>query len=276
MLRILKQFVFGIFFVAVFGGVGFWIYHTVTYHEPTCFDKIQNQGEEDVDCGLICGNVCLSLLKPLEVRESYLFKIKDEVGGLADYDGLFQVTNLNTKFGAEAVNYELSIVDSVGASLLKKTGQFYILPGQTKYIYEPTLRTRSSAVRAELKITTPVWQELTGIFREDVGFTVKSKDYIVNDRPGIFSRVNGIMFNASDFDFDRVNVVVVLFKDGQPVGAGSTILTTFPAKSDRFYEITWVNPLPTPDRVEIEANTNVFENSNFLRKYGIPERFQQP
>jgi len=117
---------------------------------------------------------------------------------------------------------------------------------------------------------------LAGIFSEDARFIAKSKDYILNDRPGISSRVSGAIFNASDFDVDRVDVVAVLFKEGQPVGAGRTILTTFPARSDRFYEITWVSAVETPDRIDIEANTNVFENSNFLRKYGTPEKFQQP
>lgn len=196
--RFFKQLLFGIFFLAVFGGIGFWVYQ---YWQPvpTCFDQIQNQGEEAVDCGPVCGNVCLSLLKPMEVREAHLFKIKEEAGGLADHDVLFRVVNPNAQFGAGAVNYELNIIDAGGASLLKKAGQLYILPGQTKYIYEPALRTRSSAVGVELKITTPAWQELTGIFSEDASFTVKSKDYIVNDRPGIFSRVSGVLFNASDF-----------------------------------------------------------------------------
>ncbi|MDP3697227.1 MAG: hypothetical protein Q8R55_04335 [Candidatus Taylorbacteria bacterium] len=274
MLRFLKQTLFGLFFLAVFGGIGFWIY-TVTRPVLTCFDKIQNQGEEAVDCGPVCGNVCLSLLKPIEVKNSYLFKIKEEAGGI-DYDTLFLVSNPNTQFGSAWVNYEVTLFDSQDKALLQKPGRFYILPGQTKYIYEPALKTKSPAIRVEIKTAVANWEKLEGIFSEDAKFVAKSKDYIVNDRPGIFSRVNGVIFNSSDFDFDRIEVVAVLFKDSQPVGAGKTVLTTFPAKSDRFYEITWVNPLPTPDRVEIEANTDVFQNSNFLRKYGTPERFQQP
>src|SRR3989344_2010209 len=272
--RILKQTLFGLFFLAVFGGVVFWIYQS-TRPVLTCFDKIQNQGEEAIDCWSVCGNVCLSLLKPIEVKNSYLFKIKEEAGGI-DHDTLFLVSNLNTQFGSAWVNYEVTLFDGQGQALLQKPGRFYILPGQTKYIYEPALKTKSPAVRAEIKTSVANWEKLEGVFSEDAKFVAKSTDYIVNDRPGIFSRVNGVIFNSSDFDFDRIEVVAVLFKDGQPVGAGKTVLTTFPAKSDRFYEITWVNPLTAADRVEIEANTDVFQNSNFLRKYGTPERFQQP
>ncbi len=275
MLRFLKQFLFGLLFLAIFGGVGFWIYNS-TRPVLSCFDKIQNQGEEDVDCGAVCGNVCISLLGPMEVRSSHLFKIKEEAGGLIDYDTLFSVHNPEAHFGSSRVSYELAILDAQKDPLFTKTGQFYILPKQTKYIYEPALKTKSLAVFAEFKVTGVEWEQLSGIFSEDAKFVAKSKNYIVNDRPGIFSRVSGIMFNSSDLDFNRVDMVVVLFKNGQPIGAGRTDLRTFPAKTDRFFEVTWVSPIEPPDRIEVEANTNVFENSNFLRKYGTPEKFQQP
>lgn len=272
--RFFKQLLFALLFLVIFGGVGFGIYKLIK-EEPTCFDKIQNQTEEGVDCGQVCGNVCLSSLKPIEVRNSYLFSVSEDADDF-DYDALFRVSNFNTEFGSGLVNYELTVFDNQNQSLLQKSGNFYILPGQTKYIYEPALKTKLSATRAELKIATPRWEKLSGIFGEDAKFVAKSKDYLTNGRPGIFSRVSGIIFNASNFDMDRVEVVAVLFKGGQPVGAGRTILTTFPAKTDRFYEVTWVSVVEAPDRVDIEANTNVFENSNFLRQYNTPEKFQQP
>lgn len=274
MSRFFKQFLFGIIFLVIFGGVGFWIY-LIARPAVTCFDKIQNQSEEGIDCGQVCGKVCLSSLKPIEVRNSYLFNVKEEDGQF-DYDALFKVSNLNTEFGSGWVNYELTLLDSQNQTLLKKPGRFYILPGQTKYIYEPILKTKSLAIRVELKTSVANWEKLTGVFSKDARFVAKSKDYVINDRPGIFSRVNGVMFNASDFDFDRVDVVAVLFKNNEPIGAGRTDLRTIPAKSDRFFEISWISPMETPDRVEVEAHTNVFQNSNFLRKYGTPERFQQP
>lgn len=272
--RFFKQLLFAIIFLAILGAVGFGVYK-LAKEEPTCFDKIQNQTEEGVDCGAVCGNICLSSLKPVEVKSSYLLKIKEE-GGWLDHDALFRVYNPNTQFGSSRVEYELAILDNQGISLLNKIGWFYILPGQTKYIYEPLLKTKSPGQRAELRITKIDWQKLTGVFSEDAKFVARSKDYFTGDQPGIFSRVSGTIFNVSDFDVDRVEVVAVLFKDGQPIGAGRTTLTTFQAKTDRFYEITWVAPVPVPDRVEVEAQTNVFANSNFLRKYGTPEKFQQP
>src|SRR3989344_4259594 len=118
MRRFLKQFLFGLFFLAIFGGVGFWIY-SATRPVLTCFDKIQNQGEEDVDCGPVCGNACLSLLKPVEVRGSYIFKVKEE-SGVSDHDVLFRVSNPNAQFGSAWVNYEVTLFYSQDNALLQK------------------------------------------------------------------------------------------------------------------------------------------------------------
>lgn len=275
--RFLKQFLFALLFLVIFGGIGFWIYRA-TRPAVTCFDKIQNQNEEGIDCGAVCGNICQSSIKPIETRNSYLFKIKEpsSVGDTFDFDALFRVYNPNIQLGSAWVNYELNIFDDQNQVLLQKPGRFYILPGQTKYIYEPALKTPKPAMKVELKTTLANWEKLTGVFSEDVKLVARSKDYFTGGRPGIFSRVSGVIFNASNFDLDQVEVVAVLFKNGQPIGAGRTDLRTFQAKTDRFYEITWVAPVPVPDRVEVEAQTNVFANSNFLRKYGTPEKFQQP
>ena len=109
--RLLKQFLFALLFLAIFGGISFWIYR-ITRPVVSCFDKIQNQGEEAVDCGGVCGNFCLSSLKPIEIKNSYLFKITEESGGVADYDTLFKVYNPNSQFGSSRVDYEVLVLDA--------------------------------------------------------------------------------------------------------------------------------------------------------------------
>ncbi len=274
MSRGLKQLIFGLIFVVVFGAVGFWVYKSF---QPTltCFDKIQNQGEEGVDCGKVCGNTCLESLLPIKVLDSRLFKIRD-INGKMDYDALFRVSNPNTQFGSGNTEYELKVLDSQGNTLVSKNDSFYILPGQTKYIYEPLLKTSGPASSVELKITKVDWQKLQGIFSQQVKLVVRSKDYFLNNKPGVFSRVTGDVFNSSDFDLDKVDVVVVIFKNNTPIGVNRTDTRTLATQSDRFFEVDWVSPISeTPDRIDVEATTNIFENSNFLRKYGIPEKFQQ-
>jgi len=46
-----KKFIYGVFFLAVFGLIVWGFYEIVLKPTPTCFEQIKNQGEEDVDCG---------------------------------------------------------------------------------------------------------------------------------------------------------------------------------------------------------------------------------
>ena len=52
-----KQFFYGIIYLVIFGLIGAGIYFALTSKEATCFDGIQNQNEEGVDCGGSC-NTC--------------------------------------------------------------------------------------------------------------------------------------------------------------------------------------------------------------------------
>ena len=281
MTRITKQLIFGFIFIIIFSTIGFGIYKSFQV-EPTCFDLIQNQTEEGVDCGKVCGNTCLQSLESIRALSSNLFEIR-ELNGQTDYDALFRVYNPNTQFGSSNVEYSLNILNMNGDSIslmLSKTGSFYILPGQTKYIYEPLLKTNKTSTGknvAVLEIIKTDWEKLEGVFNEDVMLVVKSKDYFTNGKPGVSARVTGTVFNSSDFDFEKVDVVVVVLKDNIPVGANRTEMRTLLSKSDRFFEVDWVNPITeNPDRIDVEASTNVFMNSNFIRNYGTQERFQQP
>lgn len=273
--RILKQIVFGSGFLVVLGFIIFGVYQ-LWQTEPTCADQIQNQGEEGTDCGLVCGNTCLELLAPLEVKNEYLFKIA-EGGTDKDYDVLFKIRNPNSRFGASQIAYEVQLFDSQNRLILRKRGFAYIGPGQTKFIFEPTIRTVLPARRAELKIISVDWGRLQGgLGGEEVKFTIRNKEYLSNDKPGVFSHVRGTVFNASNFDFDRVDLVVILFKGEVPLGANRTDLRTFLAQTERYFEVDWIDNFGVvPDRVDIEAGTNIFESYNFIRRYGTPEKFQQ-
>jgi hypothetical protein len=93
----------------------------------------------------------------------------------------------------------------------------------------------------------------------------------------LFGKVGGSVFNNSDFDLNKVDVAVILFDEsGEPIAVEKTEIATFLARTTRGFEVTWFSPfVGKVVRVDAEANTNVFENSNFLRQYGGQERFKQ-
>lgn len=271
--RILKQVIYGIGFLVILGFIAFGVYIWLQV-VPSCHDKIQNQGEEGVDCGLICGNTCPEAIVPLEVKSAVLFKVAESQGS-KDFDVLAEIYNPNARFGASQVEYEVKLFDVNNSLFLRKRSISYILPQQKKFIYEPLIRTPVEAKRTELRIVRVEWERLRGLGGA-AKFEIRGQQYLTDGKPGVFSRVNGTVFNASDFDFDRVDVVIVALGNGLPIQANRTDLRTFVSRSERFFEADWLNQFsPIPDQIVVEVYTNVFESSNFIRRYGTQEKFQQ-
>ena len=50
--RLLKQFLYGVFYLAIIAAVGVGFYFHYDNAPPSCFDGIQNEGEQGIDCGL--------------------------------------------------------------------------------------------------------------------------------------------------------------------------------------------------------------------------------
>ena len=245
-------------------GYGFTDYFLIT--EPTCFDNTRNGQEEGVDCGLLaCGVVCEPAVEPLKIQSQKLIQVRE-----GDYDFVAQINNPNSAFGASRVRYELGIS---GESESKKSGTFYILPGQTRFVIIQGIRI-SRLADAFLNITEVEWERVQSF--EDISFPVQRKSYEVVDRNGIFSELEAVILNNSDFDFDKVEVGVILFSNNNDIIAvNRTDIRTFLSRTERHLKVSWPVELPESARQDVEVLTNVFENSNFIKRYGTQERFQQ-
>jgi hypothetical protein len=251
-----KQVFIAFVFFLIFGGFSFLIYRSVRppLPEPTPNPTIN--------------------LSPIKIIDHWLFNIKNN-----DYDFLAKVTNPNTEYGSPSVEYELIFFNSAGTQVSKKTGSFYILPGQTKYIVDLPLKFQEPVSRVEFIIKSVDWQKLAPLAAQGVSLIVKNYEntYTQIQQPGVFSKAEGRVLNDSDFDLDKVDVIVILFDENNvPLAANRTIINTFLSGTTRGFEVAW--PLPFSGnvaRVDAEANTNIFENSNFLRQYGGQERFKQ-
>lgn len=252
--RLSKQLIIAFVFFLILGGIGFGIYRSFVPPAPAPTP-----------------NPTVNLA-PIQIVFTKLLNIQNN-----DYDFLAKVLNPNAQYGSSGAEYELTFYNSANQKILSKTGSFYILPGQSKYVIDSPIRLQEAAARTDFKIKSVDWQKLDSLAAGGVPLLVRNSAFSQVRQAGVFAKSGGDIFNGSDFDINKVDVLVVLLdQNSQPVAVNKTEIRTFLARTSRGFEVTWFSPfVGQVSRVDAEANTNVFENSNFLRQYGGQEKFKQ-
>lgn len=277
--RAQKQLVVGLIFVLIIGAIGYGFVDFFFITEATCFDGVQNGIEEGVDCGLLaCGVACEPAIVPLNVLSQKLIEVRP-----GDYDFVAQINNPNSLFGTSRARYTINF----GETISDRSGTFYILPGQTRFVIVSGIQSDSAPANSSINITEVEWQKVETF--ENINFPIQRKSYTVVDKNGVFSEFEAVILNSSDFDFDKVEVGVILFSapKGRDLASGGdatlddiiavnrTDIRTFLSKTERSFKVTWPTTLPMTARQDVEVLTNVFENSNFIKRYGTQEKFQK-
>ena len=255
--RLSKQLIIGLVFVLILSGIGYGIYYSLA-PKVSCTDGIQNGKEEGVDCGtLACGKACEPAILPINIISSQFFQV-----GQGDYDFVARVSNPNVSYGSSRVEYSLGL----------NSGSFYILPGQTKWLVLTALKV-SEVGGIKLVVNNAQWEKLD-MPNNTVNLVLRSKDYHSIPKG---TELAAVLYNDSNFDFDKIDVAVILFDDtGSVVGVNKTDIRTFVSKSERGFNVFWPFVLAgNAVRQDVEASTNLFENSNFIKSYGSQEKFQK-
>jgi hypothetical protein len=258
--RLLKQLIIGLVFVLILGGVSYGVYSSLA-PKMSCTDGIKNGTEEGVDCGtLACGKVCEPAIMPINIISSQFFKV-----GQGDYDFVAQISNQNDSYGASRIEYSIDAFNYHGFT--------YILPNQTKWVVLTSLKSSVDIESAQLIINKVQWEKLN-MPNNEVNFALRRKDYRFTSKG---SELEVVLYNNSNYDFDKIDVAVILFDDtGSMVGVNKTDIRTFTSKSERGFTVVW--PFILQENIisqEVEASTNLFENSNFIKSYGSSEKFQK-
>src|SRR3989344_4548698 len=123
MQRIGKQFIYGVFYLAIFGGLIYASYFFLVKPAPTCTDRKQNQEEAGLDCGGPNCAPCTAGLSPVAIRLSTVLRGAEPVA-------LVRLANPNTTFGAERISYRIEVLDSGDAALRTLEGETFVYPGE--------------------------------------------------------------------------------------------------------------------------------------------------
>lgn len=254
-----KQLIIGIVFIFIFSLIGYGIYYSLA-PKVSCTDSIKNGKEEGVDCGtLACGFACQEPVQPLKILTQKLIEVRP-----GDYDFVVQILNPNSNYGSSRVDYVISEFNHSGST--------YILPGQIKYLVVTSLKSNQPISHAQFSFSAVNWEKLN-MPADEVNLEL-IREGVISSGPG--SSLEGVLFNYSNYDFDTVEVLVILSDEaGSIIGANRTEIKTFLSKTERGFQFQWPLEQKGVYGTGFEIYTNLFENSNFIKSYGTQEKFQK-
>lgn len=259
-----KQFsIFSVFLliVAVLIIGGYFLFRA---ESATCFDGIQNQGEEDVDCGGPCG----ACEEPRDLKIISQGFIPTEEG---NFDFVAKIENPNPDWGVEFLRYRFYMYDQNDEQIGFKEGKTYVLPQETKYLIEQRIGFPKLG-RINLEIRELIWQKIKDF--EEIEIRIRNKELKITEQG--FNKLVGNVENKSSYDLDKIEINGLLYNGGRLVGAGKTTMNTVLMGETRYFEISW--PYEIIDEItsfELKPHTNIYLNDNFLKTHGTEEKFKE-
>lgn len=253
-------------YLAIFIILGFLIY-LIVKPASTCLDGRKNQGEENIDCG----GPCLPCKKIIQAQPLVVSEKAFVQGEPGKYDVVAKIFNPNNLFGGSKFSYKFTLRDAEGKTISEKSGTSFILPAETKYVIESGIETEIFPQAVSVEISDAEWQEFSTF--------EKPKLNIYNKRYGLitggvgYSDAYGLLKNESPFDFNFIKIKVVLRDlDGKIIALNSTDMRTVNANEQRDFRLLWPASFPGDvSQVDMEAEADVYNSENFIKKY-LPER----
>ncbi len=262
--RILKQMTISFGYFVFFGVVFFGVYYLFIRVPPTCTDGKQNQDEMGIDCGGICANQCEL---PLNAKDIVTREAAFVPAGQGSYDVLARIYNPNDIAGASQFSYKLALRDSAGNMLVEKSGTSFILPQETKYLFEFHLSTQTRPAKATLEISEVSWERFRGYTERPRVMVVKQSYERIQSGPG-YGAATGLVVNESQYDFRSLLVKVVLRDvSGHPIAINSTEMLTMPSGGQRDFRLIWPTAFPGEVKnVEMFVDADIYHSENFIRQ----------
>lgn len=249
MKRFFKKFFYGIFYLAIFGVLGSWLYNSFLKPPASCFDGMKNGAEEGVDCGMYaCGKICL----PVDIR-SVTQSGKVEAAALSQgkYSLLVLVSNPNLEYALENFDYKFDFRNTAGEIVKTIAGTSFIYGGEQKYISEPVVETGTLDVSTvSFSLGNEKWIKAVDFEQPRIEGSTKKEEV----PSGI--RVSGVMRNSSTINLPVVTAVAVFTSNvGDVLGTATTQVDNLNVGESKDFVIS--HP-PFPGNPEFISNVYIY------------------
>ncbi|MBP6889296.1 MAG: hypothetical protein KBC83_02435 [Candidatus Moranbacteria bacterium] len=262
--RTLKQSIIAAGYIVFLSTIFFGVYDLFIRVAPTCSDGKQNQNEAGIDCGGICAMQCEP---PLNAKDIITREAAFVFTGTNSYDVLAKIYNPNDIAGASQFSYTLALRDAAGTLLAKQSGTSFILPQETKYLFEFHLATPVRPTQATLEISQVSWERFRGYTERPRVMVVQQAYNRIQSGPG-YGAATGLVVNESPYDFRSLLVKVVLRDaSGKPLAINSTEMSTMPSKGQRDFRLVWPTIFPGEVKnVEMLVDADIYHSENFIKQ----------
>jgi len=235
MARLAKKLVYGILYLSVLGAVIFGIYEIFVKPPFSCTNLRQDAGEEGVDCGGICSQICLPPdIAPVSIMgDTKVF----QVPGSPNAAGILgQVQNPNAFFAAKSFDYVFKLFDEKGDLIESLKGQSFIYAAEIKYLLVPNVVPNVQIppghrfTSAELSVSNPVWAKSSAFRKPDLAVQNQS-----TGQSGNFIQALGTVLSRESVLVPKVLVAVIFSDSKGPKGVSQTEIDNLaPGESRNF------------------------------------------
>ncbi len=205
------------------------------YAPPTCFDGIQNQDEQGIDCDGVCTLMCLAP----RVDADWTRAVRTAPGV---YHGVSLIKNPLTDVRGTDLQYTMSLYDSENILVAERRGRLALDPGATRVLFEPNITTGARIpVRAIVRVDGGVWER-----GQSTADEIRIIPGVVDERALTFTATlenmtpqaqNAIVANALLYDADGILVT-----------ASETRVPVLGARERQEIVFTWPEPFARPIR----------------------------
>lgn len=215
----------------------------------TCFDALQNQDEQGVDCGGVCSLQCKGSYKEVKVNFAR--------GMAADVDtyNLFALLeNSNNSVFFPKVPYAIKAYNKDGDLLVSASGSTSVLSANRSAIYIPKLQMKQQPSIVDVDID-PAY---IGLRQTDFSLqeSVKTSAWTAQRGANNTLQVVVKMENKSVNEFSDIDVYALLYDDTRTVYAvGKTTLATIKGRESTAAVFTWGN-LASPANADFIVTTH--------------------
>ena len=253
-----------------------------------CFNGQQDIGEEKIDCGGVCSKKCPPPNRPPEVTDINIEWIKYVQNGENNYDLIAKISNKNTSWGLASLGYRFLIYNNKN-ELIKSEDQItYIMPSgfvkndKGKYIVYDNYSFKENIEKVDIELFDFNWKEIKDErelpdYNVDIIQIKNTYGELIEDGTGSYL-VYGETKNTSRHNFRKVDIIVVIFDNrNEIIAVGKTEQETMAAGNGWEFRIFWNEPFSgAVDRIDYEAQTNIFNEYNFMKEYGTGEKYLVP